>query len=91
MRRERENNLKREEYRGWRENRETERGGEREKKRKTKKRKNMKLKFTLTDYISDELARHVPKKSADESTTIRKQKFYKIVFKREREVISKMK
>ena len=51
----------------------------------------MKLKFTLTDYISDELARHVPKKSADESTTKRKQKFYKIVFKREREVISKMK
>lgn len=32
MRRERENNLKREEYRGWRENRETERGRERKKK-----------------------------------------------------------
>ena len=74
------------------EGKERDREGERErKKKKKKKRKNMKLKFTLADYISDELARHVPKKSADESTTIRKQKFYKIVFKREREVISEMK
>ena len=53
----------------------------------------MKLNFTLrpTDYISTELARHVLKKSADESTTIRKQKLYEIVFKRERDIISKMK
>ena len=52
----------------------------------------MKLQFTLrpTDYISDwvGLTYYVPKKSADESTTIRKQNLYKIVFKREREVIS---
>ena len=58
MRRERENNLKRQEDRGWRERRMTERGRERRKKER-QKRKNMKLKFTLTDYISDELARHV--------------------------------
>ena len=71
MRKERENNVKAE--------KKIEGGGKWERHRdreKGEKSKNVKLKFTLTDYISDELAM----KSTDESTTIRKKKLYKIVF-----------
>ena len=51
----------------------------------------MKLKFTLTYYISDEFARHVPKKSAKEVQQYENKSSIKMSFKREREGISKMK